>query len=99
MSGGSYEYMCFAEVEDLAHKKRLIDNMAERLKELGYEDAAVATTGIYTAVNESLRILQEMKENIAGVWQAVEWLDSNDWGEESVKNAVEEWRQKTYNKK
>ena len=87
MSGGSFNYLCYA--EDLSDRVGSIEDMARHLEEyLGAEDAAVATRGVVAKLkqaNDSADVLRE-------VWKAVEWWQSGDWAKDQAAEALAEWR-------
>jgi hypothetical protein len=58
-----------------------IRDMAKRLRELGYSDAADSTLEVV-----------RLAASLAPVWKAVEWCDSGDWNEEDVADEVSKWR-------
>ena len=86
MSGGSYNYLCdkarWGEVVDIPAD---LDEMAERLAGLPYAAKAAADTA---AVIETLRTAQEQAKELADVWHAIEWWDSNDWGEDQAAKVI-----------
>lgn len=43
MSGGSYNYLCYKDFPDICEQPSELENMRDRLVELGYEDAAKET--------------------------------------------------------
>jgi len=93
MSGGSYDYLYSKDVEDLLHSQETIQNMADRLAGLGYaSDAAKETEIILLTLRQFENRISAMKERLSDVWHSVEWWDSCDSGEESVKNALEKYR-------
>ncbi len=93
MSGGSYNYLCHADVEELMSKTHDMQEMADRLAGLGYaQDAAKETQDLLLTVREYENRIQAMKERLEGVWKAVEWWDSCDSGEDSLKSALDEYR-------
>jgi hypothetical protein len=84
MSGSSYNYLCFKTVSELEGDIEMVHAMANRLKQLGHDDAAAATMKIIDSINAINQDVFKLSE----VWKAVEWLDSGDWGIESVNTAV-----------
>ncbi len=86
MSGGSDNYRYIE--ERLCDRVPDIERMAARLRELGHEDAAARTQ----EAADALRRADAIREELATVWQNVEWIDSCDGraGDEVV--AVEVWR-------
>jgi hypothetical protein len=94
MSGGSYGYLCDTwELEQLTRRQGSLEAMAARLAGLGYaKDAAAETLELLLAlrqfeINAMVRI-----DRLKGVWKAVEWWDSNDYSEDQVREALEEYR-------
>ena len=85
MSGGSFNYLCHAE---LTERKQTVMEMRDELHRLGYHDAALATDGVVAAMNQ----IEAAQRNLADVWHAVEWLCSCDWDEDSVAEVLAKWR-------
>ena len=93
MSGGSYNYICFADVVDLFHNQRNIESMYDRLHSLGYaDDAANETIDMLVMIRDAYSTIENYRKRLEPVWKAVEWWDSNDSGEEEVKKALDEYR-------
>lgn len=95
MSGGSYDYLFTAsDIDDLMRKGEHLHAMLGRLEGLGYaEDAAAETEEIVQIIKHAeMRVARRLK-HLADVWKAVEWWDSCDWGESSVKQALAEYRE------
>jgi hypothetical protein len=93
MSGGSYQYLCNADVDELLNKEEIVQEMADRLAGLGYaKDAARETQVILLTLRQFSNRIEAMRERLSGVWEAVEWWDSNDRGEEGLKKALEVYR-------
>ena len=94
MSGGSFNYLCFKDNEDLFDQTNLneMDNMASRLVELGFEDAAKETLNLKYTIQQSLIRSQVMKERLEGVWKAVEWYDSSDSSLENIEQEIKKYR-------
>lgn len=94
MSGGSHNYLCLKDDSELFYYEVLNDmeNMATRLIELGFEDASKETLSLKYTIEQSMVRAQVMKDRLEDVWKAVEWLDSSDWGFDSVEKAIEKYR-------
>lgn len=90
MSGGSYNYICFCDATDLASKQGQIQPMADRLRQLGYDDLAKETESILKAYDG----IDKKLLSISNVRHAVEWLDSGDWSEQSARAEIEYERHK-----
>ena len=95
MSGGSYNYLCHASADELMNKVSDLNDMVDRLSGLGYaEDAARETLELLLTVRQFETRLTVMTDRLSNVWRAVEWLDSCDSDESSVKNALDDYRGK-----
>lgn len=94
MSGGSYNYLFQAEAGELfefGRRDRLAD-MRDRLTGLGYPDVAARVAAIIAAMGDYERQVDALMSPVKDVMQAVEWLDSNDYEEDQVREAVVEYR-------
>lgn len=94
MSGGSYNYLCHAfDLDDLLSRRGSLREMADRLAGLGYaEDAAKETEELLVLLNQWCVRAEVRRSRLAGVWKAVEWWDSCDWGEDQVREALARYR-------
>ena len=94
MSGGSHNYLCFKDDVELFDQGTLSDleNMASRLTELGYEDAAKETLNLKYSIQQALVRSKVMKDRLQDVWKSVEWYDSSDSGIETVEKAITNYR-------
>lgn len=93
MSGGSFNYLCFAPVEDLFGKhKGDLREMADALTTAGYKDAAAETERVLAYVEHAERQIAARVERLQAVWKAVEWWRSADSGPEAVAEAVAKYR-------
>lgn len=81
MSGGSYSYLCHAELA--SNYQADLERMAERLEELKVHEAAAETRRF---------LLPDADEALRDLWHAVEWRDSLDWSDEQVAEAVDSYR-------
>lgn len=101
MSGGSYDYLCHKDADELinsSHCQSTIDAMASRLSGLGYaQDAANETEELLLIVRQVQTRLNVRIDRLRGIWRAVEWWDSADSGEDSVKEALQHYREKGMN--
>lgn len=91
MSGGSYDYLCYVETEDVFAHYRIQNLVAikDRLVVLGHEDAARNVQSLIRNIRLSVSSIGEQLDLLRGVLKAVEWLDSADYGEDQVAEAVE----------
>jgi hypothetical protein len=78
MSGGSFNYLYGQD----PYNEYDLKSMAEDLRKRGMYEASEATIAL---------IQQRASEELAELWQAVEWHRSNDWGEAEVARAFVKW--------
>lgn len=86
MSGGSYNYACFA-ADDLQEALGHIDDfnaIAERLERTGHREAANAVRSYISRLDDFEKETNRIGAEIMPILKAVEWVDSGDWTEESV---------------
>lgn len=91
MSGGSYNYLFVADTpEEAMGKSEDLKNMADRLTR-DYPEHPVTRFTRRLAATSVERIPREVND----VWHAVEWRDSNDWGQDQLDKVMEQtkdWR-------
>ena len=93
MSGGSYNYLCHKNPEELVGGQSCVDEMAERLSGLGYAgDAARETYELLLLIRQFETRAGLISERLYAVWRAVEWWDSCDSSEGVVKTELEKYR-------
>lgn len=105
MSGGSWDYLCYKDIEDLATTSPsgcghvsgswvdVLDAMAQRLEREGAPDAADATRDVRDRVIELRdRAHGSLESGLTNIWRAVEWVDSCDSGPEAIAESVAQWR-------
>ena len=92
MSGGSYNYLCHKDANDIHEHRQELNAMRDRLIELGHLDAAKETESVLLMLDDFYVRLQARIERLNPIWRAVEWCDSCDWGKEDVIEAVEKYR-------
>ena len=94
MSGGSYNYLCFADADEILNKLGVLEEMSDRLAGLGYaDDAAEETQMLALQIRHIRNRLNASVKRLKSVWRAVEWWDSSDSSEDGVKAALEKYRQ------
>lgn len=94
MSGGSFNYLCWAtDLEDLLSKRSSLTEMADALAEKDYaRDAAQETEALRRDLTAfSVRIEVAVKR-LSDVWHAVEWWYSGDGNEDDLHEALAKYR-------
>lgn len=93
MSGGSYDYLCHKDPEELLVMDRQLQEMADRLAGLGYaQDAALETQELILNLRQFRNRIEASSRRLCNVWRAVEWCDSGDTSEESIRLELQTYR-------
>lgn len=94
MSGGSYNYLCYKEVPDLfgATAMENMEEMEEYLLAAGYKDIAQDVRRLIEYIKSAENRISVLHEQLAGVFKAIEWNASGDWGKPTLLKALEAYR-------
>jgi len=93
MSGGSYNYLCFADPSDLLQKhSQDLREMVEGLSAAGADDAARETETIIVILDHFRNRMQARVDRVSPVWKALEWWHSGDWSEKQFRETLAEYR-------
>lgn len=93
MSGGSYNYLCYMDIDTIFNETRELESMIDRLSGLGYAaDAAREAYELLLTIRQSQVRIEALLQRLSGVFKAVEWWDSADWTEKEVKEALRTYR-------
>ena len=92
MSGGSFNYLCYKDEDELFNHQFDLDQMATELIELGFLDAAKETLATLAIIKQALTRVRVAKQRLDEVWKAVEWYRSGDCSEKDVQAAIAEYR-------
>jgi len=96
MSGGSYNYLCWKDAEELMTMLDTIERMADDLAALGYAPDAANETYLIARdlrrLQSRLNAILDGKQGLRNVWRAKEWWKSRDGTEESFKEALAKYR-------
>ena len=85
MSGGSFDYLCYADLDDLFNRLGQIEEMAEAIA--AYPDgeaASIDTHEIVAFIHTARRRIEARRRRLEPVWKAVEWHHSGDYGPDAV---------------
>lgn len=92
MSGGSYNYLCFSNTENISSKIDDLRNMVDRIEKLGYPRIAEDTDKTIALITDFEEKLQNSIDKLHKVWHAVEWLDSGDYSYDQAIKELEAYR-------
>jgi hypothetical protein len=92
MSGGSFNYLCFAEPDDIFRKREDLRNMVEALAELGHADAAKETESVILVLNHFEARMRARMDRLHDIWRSVEWVRSGDSAPSVINDAVTAYR-------
>lgn len=92
MSGGSYDYLCYADATELFNKRQSISDMVTALAGMGHLDAARETESIKLILNQFEVQIDARLQRLQDVWKAVEWTESGDTGPEAIDIAIAKYR-------
>ncbi|MDQ0791979.1 hypothetical protein [Streptomyces sp. B1I3] len=92
MSGGSYNYL-YCHVSGLETQRGDIEAMRDRLAGLEADriPGAARAARLTRYVLIHLDLAEQKAQELTDVWHAIEWWDSNDYGEDDVREALAEW--------
>jgi len=92
MSGGSHDYLCFADdVYELARKREALERMADDLSVLPWAATAAAETQRLLGALRRLDSFVRSSKPLRDVWYAVEWWQSGDYSEAQAREAAREY--------
>ena len=92
MSGGSYNYLCYRDSDDIFNSRDDLRNMADRLVEFGVPEAATETEKVIQLMSTYSADMDALLDNLRDLWHAVEWRDSCDSTDADVHRAIAEYR-------
>ncbi len=94
MSGGSNNYLCFAEMPDIITRTDDMEMMEDTLNELGYTDIAAEVHELRIACLDAIAKISFRFDKLAGVFHDVEWYHSADIGKETLLARLSDYRMK-----
>lgn len=94
MSGGSFNYLCCREIEDLFYHISDLEDMRESLIKYGYEDIAKDTQRLIEYIKSAECVIGTLKDMLEPVFRAVEWYESADYSKETMIEILEKYRRK-----
>ena len=92
MSGGSHNYLCYAETPDIIGRTADMEEMEQNLIELGYIDIAKDVRRLIEYCKSAQIRIGVLFEQLENVFHDVEWYHSGDIGRETLIERLEQYR-------
>ena len=92
MSGGSHNYLCYAEMPDIIGRTADMEEMEQNLIELGYIDVAKDVRRLIEYCKSAQIRIEVLFEQLENVFHDVEWYHSGDIGRETLIERLEQYR-------
>ena len=92
MSGGSHNYLCYAEMPDIIVRTADMEEMEQDLIELGYADIAKDVRRLIEYCKSAQIRVGVLFEQLEDVFHDVEWYHSADIGKETLIERLEQYR-------
>lgn len=93
MSGGSLDYLYNKEPGDLFYQIEGMEKVEQKLLRDGYTDIARDVRRLIEYVLTAENRISVLSERLRDVFHAVEWYLSGDYGESSLREHLEQYRQ------
>lgn len=95
MSGGSFEYACFADdLTELLNRADQYARIGEAFETDGYDDVAAEIASLLDVAKLYDRRVTARLARLRDLARAMEWQHSGDTGPEQTRSEVERWRHK-----
>lgn len=92
MSGGSHNYLCYAEMPDIIGRTADMEQMEQDLIELGYADIAKDVRRLIEYCKSAQIRIGVLFEQLEDVFHDVEWYHSADISKETLIKRLEAYR-------
>lgn len=92
MSGGSLNYLCYKDTPDLFNAVRELEQVEQHLLQRSAPDVAKDVRRLIEYIQTAENRISVLSENLNGIFKAIEWQLSGDWGEKSLQEAIDQYR-------
>ena len=95
MSGGSHEYLCYTETNDLLLPSKIenMEKMEQYLLKIGYADIAKDIRRLIEYCLSAENRIGVLFEQLEKVFHDIEWNHSGDIGDERLIETLEKYRE------
>ena len=94
MSGGSLNYLCYKEPEELFNHVADMEEVEATLLAEGYVDIAQDVRRLIEYTQTAKIRIGVLHRNLADVFHAVEWYHSADYGKDTMLEAFNRYRER-----
>ena len=92
MSGGSHNYLCYAEMPDIMGRTADMEEMEQHLIAEGYTDIAKDVRRLIEYCKSAEIRIGTLFEQLEDVFHDIEWYHSADIGKETLIKTLEKYR-------
>lgn len=92
MSGGSLNYLCYCQTNELFNRIGDLEEAEEYLLKCGYKDIARDVRRLIEYLLSAENRISTLFEQLSEVLHAIEWHMSADYGEDTAKKVLEQYR-------
>lgn len=96
MSGGSLNYLCYKEPEELFHYIDEMEEVEQVLIGRGAEDIAKDVRRLIERIKCAENHIGVLSEQLSDIFHAVEWRLSADYGEDDLMKHIEQYRARNW---
>lgn len=92
MSGGSHNYLCWAEMPDIIGRTADMEDIEQTLIQEGYTDIAKDVRRLIEYCKSAETRISVLFEQLENVFHDIEWYDSADISKETLIKRLEQYR-------
>lgn len=92
MSGGSHNYLCYADLHEVIGRTADMEDMERELIKMGYTDIAKDVRRLIEYCLSAENRIGVLFEQLERVFHDIEWYHSGDIGEKSLIETFERYR-------
>jgi hypothetical protein len=92
MSGGSHNYLCWAQMPEVIGRTADMEQMEQILVQMGYTDIAKDVRRLIEYCKSAEIRIGVLFEQLEDVFHDIEWYHSADIGEETLIKRLEQYR-------